>query len=112
MQQDFNFDKIGKKMPYKVPEGFFSDLESSLNGLAAVSTAHVNKPAAWLWAVRTALTAAAVVAIIFSLTIMFPKNRNISSNESISVEQAFSNLSTSDQDYIIDTFRNDMIIDY
>lgn len=30
MKQDFNFDQPNKRLPYTVPEGFFSDLESRI----------------------------------------------------------------------------------
>ena len=58
---------------------------------------------------KTTLSAAAVVAIILSITALLPR---VSEPEPLSLEQAFSNLSATDQEYIIDTFRNDMIIDY
>lgn len=111
MQQSFNLDRIGKKMPYGVPQEFFSQLESSLNEAAAktAAEAHAPTPHTWRWVARTALTAAAVVAVILSLTVLFPHNIE---PEGLSVEQAFSNLSSTDQEYILDTFRNDMIIDY
>ncbi|MBP5474611.1 MAG: hypothetical protein J6X92_07640 [Bacteroidales bacterium] len=30
MDKDFNFDQIGNKMPYNVPEGFFDQLEENV----------------------------------------------------------------------------------
>ena len=111
MQQSFNFDRIGKQMPYSVPEDFFSNLETSLCQAAVNETSATPAPMrrSWKWMMRTTLSAAAMVAVILSLTMVFPRSAE---PEGLSVEQAFSNLSTTDQDYIIDTFRNDMIIDY
>lgn len=111
MHPEFKFENTGKKMPYTVPDGFFRELETSLNSIAGKQSVvrHVQAASPWMWIIRTSLTAAALVAIIFSLTVLFPHHRE---PENISVEQAFSNLSATDQDYIIDNFRNDMIIDY
>ena len=114
--QQFQFDKIGKKTPYNVPEGFFRDLESTLIRTIpekAVETSQEVRTAPsrslWLWAMKTTLSEAALVAIILSITALLPR---VSEPEPLSLEQAFSNLSATDQEYIIDTFRNDMIIDY
>lgn len=30
MTKDFDFDKIGKKTPYRVPEGFFDDMQQQV----------------------------------------------------------------------------------
>ena len=30
MEQNYDFNKIGKQMPYTVPDGFFSKLEDSV----------------------------------------------------------------------------------
>ena len=66
--QQFQFDKIGKKTPYNVPEGFFRDLESTLIRTIpekAVETSQEVRTAPsrslWLWAMKTTLSAAAVV---------------------------------------------------
>lgn len=46
MKQDFNFDQPNKRLPYTVPEGFFSDLESRILaatvGAAGKSDAETN----------------------------------------------------------------------
>lgn len=113
MQQNFSFDNTDRKMPYKVPEGFFPQLETSLNGIPTRHLEEKTLPAGqrgWMWMTRTSLAAAALVACIFGLTVLFP--RNTTTPDQLSLEQAFSNLSAADQEYIIDTFRNDMIIDY
>ena len=30
MNKDFDFDKVGKRMPYQVPDSFFAQLESNV----------------------------------------------------------------------------------
>ena len=30
MNKDFDFDKVGKRMPYQVPESFFNQFESNV----------------------------------------------------------------------------------
>lgn len=30
MEKEFDFDKIGKRMPYQTPEGFFDEMEANI----------------------------------------------------------------------------------
>lgn len=30
MEKEFDFDKIGKRMPYQTPDGFFDEMEANI----------------------------------------------------------------------------------
>ena len=109
----FSFEKAGKKMPYTVPDGFFEKMQADIiaRSLTAAPTNTVSRSRRLRWrAWVCAVTAtAAAVALVLTLTVALPHTET---PDQMSVEQAFSNLSAADQEYIIDTFRNDMILDY
>jgi len=113
---DFSFNDIGKAMPYRVPDGFFAGMTDKIINEAASITEQPMPSACCrcgfqpLHFLRIAAATAATVALLFSIGhIMQPAS---TTPDPLSVEQAFSNLSTADQEYILDTFRNEMIIDY
>ncbi len=107
---DFSFDKVGKETPFRVPDGFFPQLETDILRKAFPSEPRKRKYLpTWRIIAGASVAAAATVALLIS------SGTNISNqapSTNLSVEQAFNNLSQADQDYLIDTFRNDMITDY
>ena len=36
MKKDFDFDDIGKKTPYRVPEGFFDEMQREVQKLSLI----------------------------------------------------------------------------
>lgn len=107
---NFSFDKVGKETPFRVPDGFFPQLETDIlrKAYPAESDRKKYRPT-WRIIAGASVAAAATVALLIS------SNTNISKPQAVSnlsVEQAFNNLSQADQDYLIDTFRNDMITEY
>lgn len=112
----FTFDNVGKETPFRVPDGFFRQLESDIMRKAATTEPQAQprryRPTCRLIA-GAAVTAAAAVALLISVNTSVTGARpDTGTPGGLSVEQAFNNLSQADQDYLIDTFRNDMIIDY
>lgn len=106
----FSFDNVGKETPFRVPDGFFSQLESDIIHKAFPSESGKRKYLpSWRIIAGASVAAAATVALLIS------SGTRIAGPEpdtSLSIEQAFNNLSQADQDYLIDTFRNDIITDY
>lgn len=107
MEHKFEFNNIGKRMPYTVPDHFFENLEQQTlaridNNGAMLIAAH-RPAAAWRLIIRSLTAAAAVVAIIFCVAHFAPSK---STKLNTSVEQAFAELSISDQEYLIDTYND------
>lgn len=106
MEHKFDFNNIGKRMPYTVPDHFFDNFEQQTmslinhNGTAVVAA---SRPAPWRLIIRSLTAAAAVVAIIFCVAHFAPSK---STKLNTSVEQAFAELSISDQEYLIDTYND------
>ncbi len=108
----FNFEHVGRRMPYKVPDGFFDQLvEQTIEKASAIQQKKRISPLRrYARALYTVATAAVLAAMIFSISALRP--HPTATPRETTIEEAFSNLSAADQDYILDTFMNDMIIDY
>ena len=115
MDNQFNFDKIGKRMPYTVPDDFFDTLEQSV--MTEVKSKKRGR------AVRIALGAVlgAVAAIALIVTVnKFTVKDGATPGTEIDQEQAyckaevsaFSNLSDEDQDYLMEVYEDIFINNY
>lgn len=100
---NYNFDNIGKKMPYRVPDGFFDDMEDSITS-RALSYSKKNLISKILyWGVASA---AAIAALII---VAIPGDSN-EKTEFADIAQAFDNLSDADQAYLIEIYQDDIFI--
>ena len=107
MNNDFNFSKIGKRMPYTVPDGFFDGMEADVRRQAARKTAAGMK----LRVRRIALTAAASVAAAVALPLLLnggPDTGRVCGMDD--VEQAFAELSSADQAYLLEVYDEDIFL--
>lgn len=64
MEDNFDFNKVGKRMPYKVPQGFFEKVTENTLAEAERRTATNKKPAVFLW---RAISVAASLAILLTI---------------------------------------------
>ena len=138
MEKTFDFNTIGKRMPYSVPDGFFDRMEENVmdevneelrmkneefletfgtsdQGRAATATS--GKPKSSKKAVTIALrsllaVAAAALALFFVVRATIPKSAPILAlaDEYAGVEQAFDNLSTDDQEFLITIYEDEEYI--
>lgn len=107
MENDFN--TIGKRMPYAVPEGFFDQLEEKI--LAEVRQEKkdmVRKPRTLRIVMRAVMAVAACVAIAFTIQWGFKDSRQKVNVQD--VEQAFSELDQVDQAYILAVYQVDIFM--
>ena len=100
MKKEFDFDRIGKRMPYTTPDGFFDQLEEDVwKKVKPVKTYRL--------LVRKALAVAASIALVFAIGTHFFKTEQTSLGD---VDQAFSQLATSDQAYLLSVYQEDVFI--
>lgn len=64
MEDNFDFDKVGKRMPYKVPQDFFDKITENTLAEAERRTAVKKKPDVFFW---RALSVAASLAILLTI---------------------------------------------
>jgi hypothetical protein len=110
-KQQFNLDAMrSRPLPYRVPDDFFEKLEEDTVNRVFNSKKRVKTPLTlWRMLLRISIPAAASVALIITFNIFQPEKAEASH---LTVEQAFSNLSQDEQDFLIDTYRTDMMLDY
>lgn len=109
MEKNFDFDKIGKRMPYTVPEGFFDEMEQNIMRQAGIKQAETPRRKRPL--MRVIITAVTSVAAAVALFVVFNtgmKNENaVQFND---VEQAFAQLSAEDQAYMLQVYQDDIFL--
>lgn len=114
MEKTFDFEKIGKRMPYSVPDDFFTKLEESVMDEVKVqkseATAILKRNKTVIIAIRSLLAIAATVALFFVVQPTLTKNDTISADDYASVELAFNNLSSDDQDFLVAVYENEEFI--
>lgn len=110
MEKEFDFNRIGKRMPYTAPDGFLDDIER--NVLKETGNERVIHTKRRFLGIRivTGTAVAAAIVLFFVLN-----NRNITNvteetEEMFKVEQAFNNLSVEDQDYMLEIYQNDIFL--
>lgn len=109
MDKDFDFDRIGKRMPYETPEGFFDEMEANVwQEVQRTSFAFAKrKPHHRLRIVAGALAVAASVALVLVLR---PHVFGEPADGLAKVEQAFADLCREDQAYLLDVYQEDIFM--
>lgn len=115
MEKIFDFEQVGKRMPYTVPDGFFDKMEEDVMLDVKAETAQPKrrkKARTIKIAIRSAIAVAAAIALFFVVRSTLPKSEPVlaSADDFASVELAFNNLSTADQDFLIAVYEEDEFI--
>ena len=116
----FDFDQVGKRMPYSTPEGFFKEMEANI--LEQVKN---DKPAPVriqpkkrslrkvIWTAAIAVAASVAVLLVLNIDFAAPHSSLTSQadNEMQAVDQAFAQLSSADQAYLLNVYQEDVFLD-
>lgn len=116
----FDFDQVGKRMPYSTPEGFFKEMEANI--LEQVKN---DKPAPVriqpkkrslrkvIWTAAIAVAASVAVLLVLNIDFAAPHSSLSSQadNEMQAVDQAFAQLSSADQAYLLNVYQEDVFLD-
>lgn len=109
----FDFGKVGKRMPYSTPEGFFKEMEANIleqvknDKLAPVRIQPKKR------SLRKVIWTAASVAVLLVLNIDFSASSSQPSqvNNGIQeVDKAFAQLSSADQAYLLSVYQEDVFL--
>lgn len=111
MEQNYDFSKIGKQMPYTVPDGFFDELEENVMREVKVQPAKKDKAKTIRMAIRAALAVAACLALFLIVKKNLPQGNDTSTDDFENVELAFNNLSTEDQAYLLEVYQEEQFMD-
>ena len=108
MKEEFDFNRIGKRMPYTAPENILDDIENNVwDAIKDEMIPSKPKRNYRLWYSISGGLVAATVALLFVINIL-PGHQKIDDFEMF--EQAFSNLSSADQDYLLTVYQDDLFI--
>ena len=107
MEQNYDFSNIGKKMPYTVPDNFFDKLEENVMNEVKAQPTTKKKGSVIRMAIRTALAVAACIALFLVVKKALPQGEDSITDDFTSVELAFNNLSTEDQDYLLEVYQEE-----
>ena len=113
----FDFGKVGKRMPYSTPEGFFKEMEANILEQVKNETQPVRiqpkkrslRKVIW----TAAIAVAASVAVLLVLNIDFSASSSQPSqvNNGIQeVDKAFAQLSSADQAYLLSIYQEDVFL--
>ena len=112
MEKIFDFEQVGKRMPYTVPDGFFDKFEENVLRdvkAEAVLLKSRKKARTIKIAIRSAIAVAAAIALFFVVRSTLPKSEPVlaSADDFASVELAFNHLSADDQDFLIVVYEDE-----
>ena len=111
MEQNYDFSKIGKQMPYTVPDGFFDKLEENVMNEVKAQPAKTKKATIIRMAIRTAIAVAACIAMFLVVKKVLPQGQDAVADDFENVELAFNNLSTEDQDYLLEVYQEELFLE-
>ncbi len=118
--EKFDFGKVGKRMPYSTPDDFFKDMEANIleqvknDKPAPVRIQSKKRPLMKvIWAAAMAVAASVAVLLVLNIDFSAPHSSLPSQvdNEMQAVDQAFAQLSSADQAYLLDVYQEDVFLD-
>ena len=118
--EKFNFDQVGKRMPYSTPEGFFKEMEANI-----LEQVKDDKPKPvriqpkkrllirGIWAAAMAVAASVAVLLVLNIDFAAPHSSLPSQTDNgiQAVDQAFAQLSSADQAYLLNVYQEDVFLD-
>ena len=118
--EKFDFGKVGKRMPYSTPEGFFKDMEANIleqvkdDKPKPVRIQPKKRPLMKvIWAAAMAVAASVAVLLVLNIDFAAPHSSlpSQADKEMQAVDQAFAQLSSADQAYLLDVYQEDVFLD-
>ena len=116
----FNFDQVGKRMPYSTPDDFFKDMEANIleqvkdDKPKPVRIQPKKRPLMKvIWAAVIFVAASVAVLLVLNIDFAAPHSSlpSQADNEMQAVDQAFAQLSSADQAYLLDVYQEDVFLD-
>lgn len=116
----FNFDQVGKRMPYSTPDDFFKDMEANIleqvkdDKTQPVRIQPKKRPLMKvIWAAAIAVAASVAVLLVLNIDFAAPHSSlpSQADNEMQAVDQVFAQLSSADQAYLLNVYQEDVFLD-
>lgn len=118
MKDTFDFDKIGKRMPYRTPDGFFDKMEEDVMNRLKEQDSLFNakvtmkKPVrSYKLIVRSLASVAAVAIIALVIGSVLKEETSSSVVGTADLIQVFNQLDDADQLELLSTYQSDVFMD-
>ena len=98
-------------MPYTVPDDFFDKLEENVMNEVKAQSAKTKKATVIRMAIRAAIAVAACIALFLVVKKVLPQGNDTTTDDFENVELAFNNLSTEDQDYLLEVYQEELFLE-
>ena len=117
--EKFDFGKVGKRMPYSTPEGFFKEMEANIleqvkdDKPKPVRVQPKKRPLIrGIWAAAMAVAASVAVLLVLNIDFAAPHSSlpSQADNGMQAVDQAFAQLSSADQAYLLNVYQEDVFL--
>ena len=118
--EKFDYSKVGKRMPYSTPDDFFKEMEANIleqvkdDKPKPVRIQPKKRPLMKvIWAAAMAVAASVAVLLILNIDFAAPHSSlpSQADKEMQAVDQAFAQLSSADQAYLLDVYQEDVFLD-
>ena len=118
--EKFDFGKVGKRMPYSTPDDFFKDMEANIleqvkdDKPKPVRKQPKKRPLMKvIWAAAMAVAASVAVLLVLNIDFAAPHSSlpSQADKEMQAVDQAFAQLSSADQAYLLNVYQEDVFLD-
>lgn len=104
--EKFDFGNIGKRMPYTMPPDTFDEMEANVFARMKEDKRSTTLHRFIRWGSVSAIAAAASVALLLTI-----KPARMTQDEQLSlIDMAYANLSEEDQDFLMETYQEDVFI--
>ena len=116
--EKFDFGKVGKRMPYSTPDDFFKEMEANIleqvkNDKPAPARIQTKKRPLirGIWAAAMAVAASVAVLPVLNIDFSASSSQPSQVNNGIQeVDQAFAQLSSADQAYLLSVYQEDVFL--
>lgn len=117
--EKFDFSKVGKRMPYSTPDDFFKDMEANIleqvkdDKPKPVRIQPEKRPLMKvIWTAAIAVAASVAVLLVLNIDFAAPHSSlpSQADNEMQAVDQAFAQLSSADQAYLLSVYQEDVFL--
>lgn len=106
MAQKFDFNDIGKRMPYTKPEKTFGEMEAHVFTILKKDRQAVHKRRILRWGSISGIATAACVALL----LMIKPLPAVQNDPLTQIDLAFGNLSEADQEYLVEIYHEDFFL--
>ncbi len=110
MKDRFDFDNVGKRMPYTVPDGFFKEMEDNVLNSVACRRTEEKRVFRLSRRVKAGMAATAVASVVLAF-VLSTGGHEPRHTDFAEVEKAFCNLSPEDQMYMLSVYQEDVFME-